>query len=615
MQDKYIFLLIMIILVILGQILKRNEKKYVKENSKNLKENINKDIEIKDIEEEKEENKYLENEKKKENNSEDKYEKAIEEFNKYIIHERKPKENYNKDKSSFVPNAIKDTVKNIELFRNRENINNDYNRNEEAEINYNETLMQYFEWNTENDGTLYEKLRKNAKELSEAGITAVWLPPACKAVKGINDVGYGIYDLYDLGEFNQKGTVRTKYGTKKQYIDAIKEAHQNNIKVYADIVFNHKAGADETEIVKAVQVDYCNRNMPVGAPRNIKCHTVFNFEGRNNKYSDYKWSAKDFTGVDYDELSHNSGIFKFYDKSWAKDVDPENGNYDYLMFSDIDVNSADVRQELIKWGKWFIDETGIDGFRLDAVKHIQFDFFTFWLKEMRRYKGRDMFAVGEYWAFDTGRLKYYMKKSGECMNLFDVPLHFAFHEASKSFGYFDMRELLNRSMLKEYPYKTCTFVDNHDTQLGQSLQSWVEDWFKPLAYTFILTRQEGYPCVFYGDYYGVNGSGYNGMKEVLDIILKARKYYAYGVQHDYFDNESIVGWTREGDEIHDNSGLAVLITDECGGEKKMYVGEKFADCYFVDITKNINENVRIDYNGYGVFKVRDGSYSIYIMDK
>ena len=64
------------------------------------------------------------------------------------------------------------------------------------------------------------------------------------------------------------------------------------------------------------------------------------------------------------------------------------------MFADVDINNINVQNELIKWGKWFIDETNIDGFRLDAVKHIQFDFFKIWLDEMRKYKKKDMFAVG-----------------------------------------------------------------------------------------------------------------------------------------------------------------------------------------------------------------------------
>jgi alpha-amylase len=50
-----------------------------------------------------------------------------------------------------------------------------------------------------------------------------------------------------------------------------------------------------------------------------------------------------------------------------------------------------------------------------------------------------------------------------------------------------------------------TFVDNHDTQPGTSLESWVEPWFKPLAYALILLRREGYPCLFHADYFGHEG--------------------------------------------------------------------------------------------------------------
>ena len=44
-----------------------------------------------------------------------------------------------------------------------------------------------------------------------------------------------------------------------------------------------------------------------------------------------------------------------------------------------------------------------------------------------------------------------------------------------------------------------TFVDNHDTQVGQSLQSWVDGWFKVHAYALILLRKAGVPVVFWGD--------------------------------------------------------------------------------------------------------------------
>ena len=73
----------------------------------------------------------------------------------------------------------------------------------------NGTLMQYFHWYYPSDGSLWKKVKKEASELAETGITALWLPPAYKAASGTQDVGYGVYDMYDLGEFDQKGTVRT----------------------------------------------------------------------------------------------------------------------------------------------------------------------------------------------------------------------------------------------------------------------------------------------------------------------------------------------------------------------------------------------------------------------
>lgn len=476
----------------------------------------------------------------------------------------------------------------------------------------NKTMMQYFEWYYPSDGSLWNKLKKEAKNLKNLGITSIWLPPAYKAHGGANNVGYAAYDLYDLGEFDQKGTVRTKYGTKEEYIQAIKEAHKNNIEVYGDVVFNHKAGADSTELVEARQVEWNNRNQFVGEKRTIKAHTVFNFPGRNGKYSDYKWSAKDFDGVDYDDISRIKGIFKFEGKEWENDVDKENGNYDFLMFADLDMDSESVVNELNNWGKWYLNETNVDGFRLDAIKHIKFDFFKYWLKNMRESSKKDLFAVGEYWTWSLECLKYYLKQCDYCMKLFDTPLHFNFLSASSSSGYYDMRRILDNTLLKENQEYAVTFVDNHDTEIGQSLESWVQPWFKPLAYTFILTRKEGYPCVFYGDYYGIPSKGYYGIKNDLDIIMDVRKNYAYGIQHDYIDNHSVIGWTREGDINHLNSGMAALITNGLGGNKTMYVGKKHAGERWFDVTNKTKEDVIIDKNGQGVFRVLDGSYSIWL---
>ena len=92
----------------------------------------------------------------------------------------------------------------------------------------NGTMIQFFHWYTPADGSFWKHVTAEAPRLAKMGITAVWLPPACKAAGGGYSVGYDIYDLYDLGEFDQKGTVRTRYGTKAEYIEAVHLAKRRN---------------------------------------------------------------------------------------------------------------------------------------------------------------------------------------------------------------------------------------------------------------------------------------------------------------------------------------------------------------------------------------------------
>lgn len=84
------------------------------------------------------------------------------------------------------------------------------------------------------------------------------------------DVGYGVYDLFDLGEFDQKGSVRTKYGTKDEYIRAIKAAQDAGIRIYADAVFNHKLGADQEEEAQAIPLNPDDRTTALGECQTIK---------------------------------------------------------------------------------------------------------------------------------------------------------------------------------------------------------------------------------------------------------------------------------------------------------------------------------------------------------
>ena len=474
-----------------------------------------------------------------------------------------------------------------------------------------ETLIQYFEWCLPNDGTLWEKLVADAPHLKELGITSVWAPPAYKGQAGKDDVGYGVYDLYDLGEFDQKGTVATKYGTKADYLAAISALHKNGIKVLADIVLNHRMGADESEDVPAERVNGGNRNQDTSGKETITVWTKFTFPGRKGKYSDFVWDASCFDGVDWDDRRKEHDIFRLDGKSWDNEVDGENGNYDYLMGADLDMGSQKVVDELDRWGRWYLEETGVDGFRLDAVKHIGFSFFTHWLTKLRQDTEKELPAVGEYWKDDVGTLMHYLDKSGQIMGLFDVPLHFNFTRLSHANGAFDLREIFTNTLVGKRPEAAITFVDNHDTQPGQALQSWVDGWCKPLAYACILLRQEGTPCVFYGDLYGIPKSGVGAVSE-LPAMLAARKDRVWGLQTDYLDDPSVVGWTLSGEDEHPGSGLAVLLADH-GAEstKTMCVGVKFAGKTFVELLGKRNERLTIGPDGCAAFPVNGGTVTMW----
>lgn len=475
----------------------------------------------------------------------------------------------------------------------------------------NKTMIQYFEWYLPSDHSLWRKTAKEAENLHAAGITSAWLPPAYKGARGGQDVGYAVYDTYDLGEFDQKGSIPTKYGTKDEYLAAIKALQNAGIEVLADIVLGHRLGADEKERIFAYGSAEDDRLRETHGKKKVTVWTKFTFPGRAEKYSDFKWNWTNFHGTDYDAHSDENGILRFIGKEWDSDVDSENGNYDYLMGVDLDMSDPEVLEELDRWGEWYLKFTGVDGFRIDAVKHIEFHFFKVWLGKLRKLSGKPLFAVGEYWNAELSRLQNYIEKSSRALSLFDVPLHFHMFEASRSNGTYDMRNIFKDTLVEADPELAVTFVDNHDTQYGQALESWVLEWFKPLAYALILLRKDGYPCVFYGDYYGIP---HDKVAPVSDLqkLLELRKDYAYGEQTDYFDDPSIVGWVRDGDEEHAGSGMAVLMTVDKGGEKKMYVGEKHAGEIYIDVLENSKEKVVIYADGYGEFTVNDGSVSVWM---
>jgi len=128
----------------------------------------------------------------------------------------------------------------------------------------NDVMLQAFYWDVPVDarnlnGFWWDSLRAKADILKGAGFTAIWTPPPSKGAWSIYDMGYGVYDHYDLGEYLQKGnisgvpaSIETRFGSRQELIEMVNEYHKYGIEVYTDIVLNHIYGGsyESNPIVK-----------------------------------------------------------------------------------------------------------------------------------------------------------------------------------------------------------------------------------------------------------------------------------------------------------------------------------------------------------------------------
>ena len=291
------------------------------------------------------------------------------------------------------------------------------------------------------------------------------------------------------------------------------------------------------------------------------------------------------------------------------------------MYNDIEHRNPFVREELNYWGKWYFEQIDFDGVRLDAVKHQSPEFYKEWLQLLRSNSGKDIFAVGEYWApGQLNLLQKYIDATDGSMSLFDSSLQQNFHVASKEGGNYDLRRIFDETLTLADPAHSVTVVDNHDTQPLQQLEAPVEEWFKPIAYALILLRENGYPCVFYPDLFGahyVDKDKEGNDQEIflnkvdgIEQLLKARKENAYGLQRDYFEDAHCLGWTREGDGEH--KGCAVILSNKDQYEKPMEMGIAYAGQNFYDLLGRFGHKVTIDENGWGNFACPAGNVSVWI---
>ena len=327
-------------------------------------------------------------------------------------------------------------------------------------------IMQAFYWDCPKlEGKEFQWwnfVSEKIPRLGNVGFTALWLPPATKGANlfGSMSMGYDPYDFYDLGEFDQRGSIPTWFGTRNQLESLIRTAHDHNMQVYADMVLNHTNGADKEELNPLDGKNRWTQYSPASNKfsRDWTCYHPSNFE---------RWDDEAFEGMP--DLCHRN---------------------------------PDVYKSLMEYARWLIEDIGFDGFRYDFVKGYGVWLILAIIERLYTKDGNSKFSpfgVGEYWSDDASVTKWLRETnsfSDNPITAFDFDLRERLKRLCDQFG-FSLKTLTQTGTLVTNGFSNwaVTFVENHDIVRTNSI---IND--KMLAYAFILTH-EGYPCVFWQDYY------------------------------------------------------------------------------------------------------------------
>ncbi len=230
-------------------------------------------------------------------------------------------------------------------------------------------------------------------EIAEAGYTSLWLPPPTKAGSGYS-IGYDVFDPFDLGDKNQRGTIATHWGTKAQLQQLVLVAHRFGLRVYFDNITNHR-GFD----VPGYNSSTATNLYPGMVPADFHLQTVSggyyqnwpNISDWNNVWQVQNQPLSGLLDIANEPGTVNDNFGASLGNTIIKPVFiRQPGSNSYYMDTTLpsiggpwhpfngahgvpvaeDVNTYEIRAVLYQ-----LNETKCDGFRLDAVKHVPSGFF------------------------------------------------------------------------------------------------------------------------------------------------------------------------------------------------------------------------------------------------
>jgi len=401
-------------------------------------------------------------------------------------------------------------------------------------------MLQTFFWDCprvdDKEFQWWNTIRAQIPALAKVGFTSLWLPPVHKAGNLAGpSMGYDPYDYYDLGEFDQKGTIPTWFGTKNELLALIAEAHKHRMGVIADIVINHNSGADAQEV-----------NPITGQSR----WTLF--QPKSKKFL-RNWE------------SFHPNMYEAWDEMTFGDM------------PDLSHRNPYVYAELLKLGRWLIEDIGFDGFRYDFVKGYGANTITA-MQEYRYIRDGKPFTpygVAEFWD-SASAIENWVDlanfSNSNPVDAFDFPMREMLKALCDQYG-FSLRNLVTwDTVLKKETQSVVTFVENHD--LRDEGRPIVND--KLLAYSYILTH-EGYPCVFWHDYFNYD-MALAGTPNGIAALVQAHEKYAGGATRMLYLDDDLYIMQRSGYE--GASGLIYVLNNRGNAWHSAWVGTQWLNAAF-----------------------------------
>lgn len=368
-------------------------------------------------------------------------------------------------------------------------------------VKYEIFVMSYADGDGDGKGD-FKGLTARLDEIQDLGVNGLWLMPIMPS---------DTYHKYHVIDYKN---IDPDYGTLDDFKTFIAEAHARGIRVITDFVINHTGNNHPWFLQASKDPGSPYRDYYVWADKDSIRNELFKKVKTLDSDNIRKWHAANGDTT----AEHYYGYF--------------NG-----LCPDLNLDNPEVKAQIVDIARFWLEEVKVDGFRLDAAKHIFPDeraednhAFWVWFKdEMEKIKP-DVYLVGEVWS-EAKDVAPYLEG---LPSLFNFDLGYAITDVARagrdSIGlvrrYKDIRDYY-KSITDDY--LDATFIKNHDqTRLLSELSG---DVRKARMAAALLLTMPGTPYIYYGEEIGMLGDKLSTYEDQFGPDAFVREPYVWGKGH------------------------------------------------------------------------------------